>query len=110
MQTLPRPDANALRPMLTKHAAVRMRQRGVSSRAVDAALTYGRQIRARGATYCVVGHKEVQNYARFGIDLSEAEGVQVLLSQDGAVVTVYRSHDLHAIKVTPRRRRCGVSR
>ena len=90
---------------LTAHAAVRMRQRGISSRAIDTALAYGRHIRAKGVTYCVVGHKEVQRYAAMGINLSEAEGLQVLLAPDGAIVTVYRSRDLHTIKLTPRRGR-----
>jgi hypothetical protein len=56
-------------------------------------------------TYCVVGRKEVKHYASLGIDLSDAEGLQVLLASDGAVVTVYRNRDLHAIKVTHRHSR-----
>lgn len=92
---------------LTEHAAVRMRQRGVASGAIDAAVSYGRHIHAKGVTYCVVGRKEVKRYAALGVDLSEAEGLQVLLSSDGAVVTVYRNRDLHRIKVTPRRGRCA---
>lgn len=89
-------------PHLTNHAVIRMQQRAVSHNAVDAALTYGRRIHSKGTTFCVVGRKEVQRFAKAGIDLSAIEGVQVLLGSDGAVITVYRSHDLHSIKATPR--------
>lgn len=33
--------------LLTAHAAVRMRQRGISAQLIDVVLTYGRQIEAR---------------------------------------------------------------
>lgn len=90
---------------LTRHAAVRMQQRAIPVRAIDAALAFGRQIRAKGVTFCVIGRKEVRCYARLGVDLSEAEGLQVLIGSDGAVVTAYRNRNLHAIKATPRRGR-----
>lgn len=88
---------------LTTHAAVRMQQRGIRPAAVQAALIYGRRIHAKGVTFCVLGRKEVQRGAEQGLDLQDLEGLQVLVSQDGAVVTVYRNRDLHAIKATPRR-------
>ena len=59
---------------------------------------YGRTIHAKGVTFFVIGHKEVQKYSVHGIDLGAAAGIQVLVSRDGAIVTTYRSHDLHAIK------------
>ncbi len=90
---------------LTRHAAVRMQQRAIPVRAVHAALIYGRQIQAKGVTFCVIGRKEVKRYAALGVDLSDIEGLQVLVGGDGAVVTAYRNRDLHAIKATPRRGR-----
>jgi hypothetical protein len=90
---------------LTAHAAVRMRQRGISARVVDLVLTYGRQIQAKGLIFCVVGRKEVAKYATYGVDLSAAEGLQVLVAPDGVVVTMYRNHDLHSIKAGSRRSR-----
>ena len=57
--------------------------------------------------FCVIGRKEVARYAKLGINLCEAEGIQVLLPSDGAVVTAYRSRDLHSIKVTSRRNLSG---
>lgn len=89
---------------MTTHAFVRMQQRGICSAGVQAAVVYGRRIRAKGVTFCVLGRKEVERQAERGVDLHAFEGLQVLLSRDNAVVTVYRSRNLHAIRVTPRRR------
>lgn len=89
---------------LTNHAAIRMQQRGISSAALLAVLDYGRRIHAKGLTYYVVGHKEVDLYAEQGVNLANFEGLQVLVSEDGAVVTTYRSRDLHAIKIQARSR------
>lgn len=92
-------------PTLTKHASTRMQQRGISLDAIDAALTYGRTIHAKGVTFFVIGHKEVQKFSAQGIDLDAVAGIQVLVSSDGSVVTTYRSHDLHSIKSSPRAQR-----
>ncbi|NML48027.1 DUF4258 domain-containing protein [Ramlibacter sp. G-1-2-2] len=92
-------------PDLTKHASIRMQQRGIRREDVDAALAYGRRIHAKGLTFFVIGEKEVRRYLDKGIDLAQMVGVQVLVSREGAVVTTYRSRDLHAIRVTPRAHR-----
>lgn len=88
---------------LTTHAHQRMQQRHISPLVLEQVLLYGRKIRARGATFRVVGRKEVAHYAAAGIDLRAAEGVQVLLAGDGVVLTTYRNHDLRVIR--PRKRR-----
>ena len=89
---------------MTTHAFVRMQQRGIRPAGVQAAVAYGRRIRAKGVTFCVLGRKEVGRQAERGVDLHAFEGLQVLLSHDNAVITVYRSRNLHAIRVIPRRR------
>lgn len=90
---------------LTDHAQMRMGQRGISERVVDMVLRHGRTVHARGATYRVVGHKEVSRCADRGIDLAEADGVHVLLASDGSVITAYRNHELRKIRPTKRRHR-----
>ena len=42
-------------------------------------------------------------HAALGLDLSAAEGLQVLVGPDGAVVTMYRNHDLRSITASARR-------
>jgi hypothetical protein len=80
-----------------------MQQRGIRENDIQLVLRYGRCIHARGIEFHVVGHKEVQRWAAWGIDLSHLAGVQVLSTHTGVVVTTYRSHNLHAIKAEPRR-------
>ena len=89
---------------LTNHAAIRMQQRGISRAALQTVLTFGRRIRAKGLTFYVVGRKEVALYADHGVNLAKFEGMQVLVANDGMVVTTYRNRDLHAIKVQARGR------
>ena len=90
---------------MTTHVRTRMQQRGIRPDDVEAALSYGRAINARGMTFFVIGHKEVRKYSARGIDLGNLAGIQVLVSREGAIVTTYRSHDFHAIKSSSRPQR-----
>jgi hypothetical protein len=102
------PDVSIHAPRMTLHAEVRMQQRGLCPADVRATLSYGRRIHAKGVTFYVVGRKEVERYSAIGINLSELNGVQVLVSTDGAVITAYRNRDLHSIKVASKMRRRQV--
>lgn len=88
---------------LSQHACQRMQQRSISINSVTKALAFGRVVRIRGASVYVIGRKEVARFSRDGIDLSSQEGVQVVCSKDGTVITVYRNRELRGLK--PRRRR-----
>jgi hypothetical protein len=88
---------------MTHHAEIRMQQRGISEHLVETVLHYGRTIHARGLSFRVIGHKEVVHYAREGVDLTNAEGIHVLLQRDGVVVTMYRNRDLRAIRPSKRK-------
>jgi len=88
---------------LTHHASLRSQQRSISLPTIDLVTTYGRKIHARGTTFMVVGRKEVDRYKDKGIDLSKAQGVHVLLSTGGQVITTYRNQDLRSIR--PRKRK-----
>ena len=89
--------------VLTDHAQKRMQQRHITPHILEKVMRYGRIIHARGATYRVIGRKEVAHHAAAGIDLRAAEGVQVLLATDGAVITTFRNHDLRKIRPSKRR-------
>jgi hypothetical protein len=84
--------------LLTKHAAERMRERGQSHAAVAAAITYGRVAHVRGADIHAIGRNEVEFYERDGIDLSRYEGIQVVCSADGSVLTVYRNRNFRGLR------------
>lgn len=92
---------------LTQHAWERMGERGLSPATVRLALNYGRDVHVRGATIYVVGRKEVRRYRQDGIELSSVEGVQVVCTDSGAILTVYRNRDLRGLRPRSRRaRRC----
>lgn len=86
----------------TSHAWERMSARGFSPSGIHSVLMYGRVAHARKAMIHVVGRKEVARYRRVGVDISDLEGVHVVCSTDGAIITVYRNKDLRGIR--PRRR------
>jgi len=88
---------------LTRHAWERMGCRGLSPAKVRRVLNYGRVAHVRGATIYAVGRKEVERFAVDGVDLSDVEGVQVVCTDRGLVMTVYRNRDFRGLR--PRRRR-----
>ena len=87
---------------LTQHAWSRATSRGLADGAIDAAMRYGRVVYVRGAQIHAIGRREVQAFARHGVDLGAWEGVQVVCSPDGTIVTAYRNHDFRGLR--PRRR------
>lgn len=94
----------ASRAPLTRHAWQRMTARGIPSDAVEAALQYGRIVYTRGAAISVIGRKEVEQCHKHGINLSPYEGVQVVCSPDGAVMTTYRNRDFRGLRTPDRKK------
>lgn len=91
-------------PYQTNHAQTRMSQRGFNNQQIALALKYGRVIHAKGVVFVVVGRKEVSHYAKKGINLTGIEGIQLLMTTDNVLVTVYRNHDLSQIKKSSKKR------
>lgn len=90
---------------LTQHAWKRMCGRGLSPAAIRLVLNYGRTAHIRSATIYAVGRKEVERYRQNGIELSPVEGVQVVCTESGAILTVYRNRDLRGLRPRSRRAR-----
>lgn len=88
--------------VLTEHALDRMDGRRLSTEAVRAVLTYGRSSWTRGARIYAVGRKEVERWARRGVDLTPFEGVHVVSAADGAILSVYRNRDLRDLRLDKR--------
>ena len=84
------------------HARRRMGARGISAKAVIAALTCGRVVHTRGARIYAIGRKEVQRFSQRGIDLSQYEGIQVVCATSGRILTLYRNRNFRSLR--PRRR------
>lgn len=94
----------------TFHAEQRMSERGVSCSDLEAALTYGRPVWARGARIYAIGHKEVERYTDGEVDLTSQEGVQAVCHPDGTVLTVYRNSDFRSLRPARRSPRTRGSR
>lgn len=83
---------------LTQHATERMATRGVRADAIDAALSFGRVVYIRGADIYAIGRKEVALHAREGIDLAAYEGIQVVVTSGGHILTVYRNRSFNGLR------------
>ena len=87
-------SAEKLGHRLTDHAARRLHSRRFNGNRLELAIAFWREVHANGITFYVVGQKEVMAARRTGVDISAAEGMHVLCSREGEVVTVYKNHDL----------------
>ena len=83
---------------LTIHASERMSARGISESAVRAVLEHGRVVHVRGAAVHAIGQKEVRRLQPRGIDLSPYEGIQVVCTSDGTILTTYRNRDFRGLR------------
>ena len=68
-------------------------------------LDYGRVAYVRGAKIYVIGRKEVESFLRKGIELADFEGIHVVCSPEGVVLTTYRNRDFRGLRSRGRRYR-----
>ncbi len=92
-------------PSLTNHSLRRMAQRGIAIPDIQAVMAYGRKCRVRKAKVHVIGKKEVRQAEKRGVDLRDYEGVHVICSPEGVVMTVYRNQNLNIREKCSRRSR-----
>ena len=86
------------------HALKRMNQRALSPQTIEMAILYGRMIYAKEARCYVVGKKEATQYRDRGLNIESVEGVHVLVSSTGQVITAYRNRNLSNIRSIIKRR------
>ncbi len=96
--------------VLTDHARMRMDARRIPTVAVELAFLFGRERHVKGATYFVIGRKEVERHRGAGVELGRFEGIQVVCAEDEAVVTVYRNRDFSGLRPRGSERRGGARR
>ena len=82
----------------SQHAKVREGQRGISQKQIILAFNYGRVINARRAVYHVVGNKEIAKYGSIEPELKEMNGIQLVMSANGMVLTAFRNKDLRKVR------------
>jgi len=83
---------------LSEHAAARMVHRNISSELIDSVVEYGRMVFTRGAVVHAIGRKEVEQYLEEDLNLSDCEGVQVVCSMEGVVLTAYRNQSFRGLR------------
>ena len=82
----------------TQHARRRSARRNVAPDAVDYVLAYGRMIQRTGAMFYFLGRRDIPPCDRRASWASRLEGSIVIVSPDGAVITIYRNRrGLHTI-------------
>ena len=94
---------------ISAHARAQMDARSVSSDALSSAFKYGRMSRTRGARIYAIGRKDVRYYRAHDIDLGRFEGIHVVESADGTVLTVYRNRDLRGLRSDKRPRYAAMA-
>ena len=90
---------------ITKHAWMRMNTRRISQTALSAVINYGRVVYVRGAKIYVIGRKEVEAFLRKDIELTDYEGIHVVCSPEGTIMTTYRNRDFRGLRPRSRRYR-----
>jgi hypothetical protein len=87
-------------PELTnsQHAQIREGQRGISKKQVLLAYQYGRVIHARRAVYHVIGNKEIEKFDSIEPELKKMNGIQLVMSKNGTVITAFKNKDLRRVR------------
>lgn len=80
---------------LSMHSEKRMSQRGIGEDDILMVLNYGRLLHSRNAYIYVVGKKEVKEAQKEKVNLQKYEGIHVISTIDGTVLTVYRNKNLN---------------
>lgn len=88
---------------MTQHARSRMQSRAIDRETIELVLMYGRVVHTRGADIHVVGRREIRRLRAQHIILDQCEGVHVICSAAGKVITVYRNHDFSGLRDKARR-------
>ncbi|GHF02064.1 hypothetical protein [Thalassotalea profundi] len=87
-------------PELTnsQHAKIRKTQRGISHKQMVLAYQYGRVIHSRRAVYHVIGNKEIEKFGSIEPELKNMNGIQLVMSANGTVLTAFRNKDLRKVR------------
>ena len=76
----------------TAHASLRLAQRNLRQADVSYVLTYGSRLRRTGVTFVYLRRHDIPRI-HLQTRWAKLEGTVVILSQDGDLITVYRSID-----------------
>lgn len=96
---------NSSHVTFSQHAEMRMDARSIGAEAIKGVIRCGRVVYVNKAKIFFVGRREVRQHAMHGIDISAWEGIHVVTSLSGVVVTTYRNSDIRHLRPRRPRRR-----
>ena len=79
--------------IITTHAKKRMTQRGISQTTIELAISIGRYFYSKEALFFFIGKKEVKKYSKVVPLITKDEGVVVISSLEGTILTTYRNRN-----------------
>lgn len=85
---------------MSRHALHRMYERGLSLEDIEGVLTHGQAVYDRGAITFRIGRRVAALIRAEGVAADHLEGLHVVASTDGTIVTVYRNHDFRRPRKT----------
>lgn len=97
MNTSTQVGFQGLAPVFSRHALLRMQQRTISHAMVESVMLYGREVRGHDTVIHVVGRRDARCWRMRGVRLDHLEGIHVVCSGDGVVITVYRNREFRGV-------------
>lgn len=85
------------------HAAQRSTQRGIDKDMVAHAFRYGYRFHHHGAIYYRIGRKEIKRYSAICPDLKKMNGIHVVTSLNGKILTLFRNKTFKRIGTNKRK-------
>jgi len=83
---------------LTNHAVRCSSQRGIKTKHIANLLKFGRKNYQNGAIYYSIGNKEIARYKNICPALKEMNGMHVVSSFTGNVITIFRNKSFRRIR------------
>lgn len=83
---------------LSVHAYKRSFERGIKQKMIAHILRFGRKRYQNNAVYYSIGRKEIKKYAKNCSELKEMNGMHMVVSLNGVILTLFRNRDFSIIK------------
>lgn len=90
-------SSNAQKLGYSLHANIRAKQRGFTPKQVATIIRFGRKNHQAGAIYYSIGHKEIKRYYKQAPFLQDMNGMHIVMSLDGTILTMFRNRNFKKI-------------
>lgn len=83
---------------LSVHAYKRRLQRGFQQDMIAHILRFGRKRFQNNAVYYSIGRKEIEKHSQACPDLKQMNGMHIVMSLNGTILTLFRNRDFRILK------------